>query len=139
MTTKILIADDDDSLRTFVAKVLEKEGYLVVQAVDGTDAWVKLQNDTYDLLLTDIVMPNMDGVELSTRAIVDNPNMKVMFMTGFTGMAGDLEEKTTVVAKPFHLKDIVLKVNNDTQGVTGSIPVSPTIFLNIIKALQKPA
>jgi len=112
MTTKILIADDDDSLRTFVAKVLEKEGYLVVQAVDGTDAWVKLQNDTYDLLLTDIVMPNMDGVELSTRAIVDNPNMKVMFMTGFTGMAGDLEEKTTVVAKPFHLKDIVLKVNN---------------------------
>lgn len=111
MTTKILLADDDDSLRTFVAKALIKEGYDVTEAVDGTDAWVKLQNDTYDLLLTDIVMPNMDGVELSTRAIVDNPNMKVMFMTGFTGMAGDLEDKTTVVSKPFHLNDIVKQVN----------------------------
>ena len=112
MTSKILLADDDDSLRTFVAKALINAGHDVTEAVDGTDAWVKLQNDTFDLLLTDIVMPNMDGVELTTRAIVDNPDMKVMFMTGFTGMAGDLEEKTAVVAKPFHLKDIVIQVNN---------------------------
>jgi len=112
MTSKILLADDDDSLRTFVAKALIKEGHEVTEALDGEDAWKKLQANEFDLLLTDIVMPNMDGVELSTKGIVANPNMKVMFMTGFTGMAGDLEDKTTVVAKPFHLNDIVVQVNN---------------------------
>lgn len=112
MTAKILLTDDDNSLRTFVAKALTNAGHDVTEAVDGEDAWEKLQADTYDLLLTDIVMPNMDGVELSTKAIVANPNMKVMFMTGFTGMAGDLENKTAVVAKPFHLNDIVVQVNN---------------------------
>jgi len=110
MNKKILIADDDDSLRHFVAESLRKEGFDVTEATDGSIAWQLLKNQPFDLLLTDIVMPNLDGVELSTKAIVNDPNIKIMFMTGFTGMASDLEAKTKVIAKPFHLKDIVTQV-----------------------------
>lgn len=110
MTHKILIADDDSSLRTFISAALSNEGFDVIEADDGEAAWNIIQNQNFDLLLTDIVMPNMDGVELSTKAIIHDPNMKIMFMTGFTGMQSELESKTTVIAKPFHLKDIVERV-----------------------------
>lgn len=112
----ILVVDDDDSLRTFTAKALEKEGFNVTQAIDGQQAWNMLQDNDYDLLLTDIVMPNMDGVELSTKAICHRPDLKIMFMTGFSGMASDLDSKTTVIAKPFHLKDIVVQVQKTLQN-----------------------
>ncbi len=116
MTHKILVVDDDDSLRAFLAKAIANEGYDVAEAPDGETAWDMVQANDYDLLLTDIVMPNMDGVELSTKAICHDPNMKIMFMTGFTGMASTLDDKTTVVAKPFHLKDIVNKVKDRLQN-----------------------
>lgn len=116
MTHKILIADDDASLRTFISAALRKDGHEVIEAEDGETAWNIIQNQKFELLLTDIVMPNMDGVELSTRAIVHDPNMKVMFMTGFTGMQSELESKTTVIAKPFHLNDIVKKVRDTLSG-----------------------
>lgn len=110
MTHKILIADDDSSLRTFISAALSNDGYDVIEAEDGSTAWNIIQNQKFDLLLTDIVMPHMDGVELSTKAIVHDPHMKIMFMTGFTGMGTEFESKTTVIAKPFHLNDIVKKV-----------------------------
>jgi two-component system cell cycle response regulator CpdR len=114
---KILVVDDDDSLRGFVAKALSKEGFDVIEAEDGSVAWDQLQSsDDIDLLLTDIVMPNMDGVELSTKAICANPDIKVMFMTGFTGMASQLDNKTTVIAKPFHLNDIVAQVQRTLEN-----------------------
>ena len=114
---KILVVDDDHSLRGFVAKALEKEGFNVIQAEDGAEAWSKLQSaDDIDLLLTDIVMPSMDGVELTTKAICANPDLKVMFMTGFTGMASKLDDKTTVIAKPFHLNDIVTQVRQTLEN-----------------------
>jgi len=112
MTHKILIVDDDPSLRGFTAKALTNEGMHVTEAEDGETAWDILKGEHFDLLLTDIVMPNMDGVELSTKAIMLKPELKIMFMTGFTGMVHQLDSKTTVIAKPFHLKDIVLKVQN---------------------------
>ena len=116
MTHKILVVDDDDSLRSFVAKAIANEGYDVAEAADGETAWDMVQANAYDLLLTDIVMPNMDGVELSTKAICHDPKIKIMFMTGFTGMATELDNKTTVVAKPFHLKDIVERVKERLQN-----------------------
>ena len=116
MTHKILVVDDDDSLRGFLAKAIANEGYDVTEATDGEIAWDILRNGAFDLLLTDIVMPNMDGVELSTKAIVHDPNIKIMFMTGFTGMASTLDKKTSVVAKPFHLKDVVQKIKDTLQN-----------------------
>lgn len=116
MTHKILLVDDDESLRGFVAKAIANEGFDVTEAEDGETAWDNLKANHYDLLLTDIVMPNMDGVELSTKAICHDPNLKIMFMTGFTGMASTLDDKTTVIAKPFHLKDIVAQIKTRLQN-----------------------
>jgi len=116
MTYKILVVDDDDSLRGFIARALAQENFDVTEAEDGEKAWDTLQNHHYDLMLTDIVMPNMDGVELSTKAICANPDLKIMFMTGFSGMASQFDDKTTVVHKPFHLKDIVTQVKSTLEN-----------------------
>jgi two-component system cell cycle response regulator CpdR len=64
---KILIAEDEDSLRRFVARALEMDGHETVQAGDGADALEQLQSDSFDLLLSDIRMPVMDGIALATQ------------------------------------------------------------------------
>ncbi len=68
--------------------------------------------DAFDLLLADIVMPGMDGIELSQRASKIRPGLKVMFITGFAGVVMDRaeREKRPVLSKPFHLKELVDQV-----------------------------
>jgi two-component system cell cycle response regulator CpdR len=65
---KILIAEDEDSLRRFVARALEMDGHQTVQAGDGAEALEQLQSDSFDLLLSDIRMPVMDGIALATES-----------------------------------------------------------------------
>lgn len=110
---KILIAEDDHSMCQFLAMALERAGHLVISAHDGLSALALLDGDI-DLLLTDIVMPGMDGIELSQIAQKKYPALKVMFITGFTAVAlQDKEEalrEKRVLAKPFHLNDLVSQV-----------------------------
>lgn len=114
--SKILIADDDNSLRTFLKGALQKHGHDVYDFPDGGLAWTEIQTHgyTYDLLLTDIVMPKMDGIELSRAAQKLFPDLKIMYMTGFSGMVqGDTKNADIkVINKPFHLRDIVKQVND---------------------------
>lgn len=111
----ILLAEDDTSLRGFVAAALEKAGHKVTSCGDGLEAVAALERQTYDLLLTDIVMPGMDGLELSARAGTVSPKTKVMFITGFAAMAlGDAapqNPKVRVISKPFHLGNLIAEVN----------------------------
>ena len=111
----ILLAEDDHAMRTFIKRALEKEGHRVDEAEDGETAFAFLQSgNTYDILLTDIVMPNMDGLELSSKAKKLFPAMPVMFITGFAGMAPHGDESDNgiqIISKPFHLKDIVESVH----------------------------
>ena len=83
----ILLAEDDESLRKFLAAALVKAGHTVTDFGDGSDAWECLQGFTFDLLLTDIVMPGMDGIELAKRAAERNGALKIMFITGFAAVA----------------------------------------------------
>ncbi len=110
---RILLAEDDTSLRGFVTGALEKAGHVVVPCVDGLEALEAHRKDPtlYDLLLTDIVMPGMDGIELSTIVKEIQPAIKIMFITGFAGMAVEDGANTPVVSKPFHLGDLVKAVN----------------------------
>ena len=62
---RILLAEDDDSMRAYLARALEKSGYEVVAVATGTQAVPHIESDRFDLLLTDIVMPEMDGIELA--------------------------------------------------------------------------
>jgi two-component system cell cycle response regulator CpdR len=111
---RILLAEDDDSLRSFLALNLGRAGHEVVAHGDGDDAWEALERSSFDLLLTDIVMPGIDGIELARRAAQLDPAMKIMFITGFAAVAlsqnSPAPREAKVLSKPFHLKDLVAEV-----------------------------
>jgi two-component system cell cycle response regulator CpdR len=110
---RILLAEDDEAMRTYLARALEQAGY-EIDAVDrGTDALPLLQARDYDLLLSDIVMPEMDGIELAQRCAEISPQTRVMFITGFAAVtlkASREAPRAKMLSKPFHLKDLVLEV-----------------------------
>ena len=111
---RILLAEDDMSMREYLARALERTGYSVTAVDRGTTALKLLQTDNFDLLLTDIVMPEMDGIELAQRAATLAPHMRVMFITGFAAVAlraGAVSPQAKVLSKPFHLRDLVLEVD----------------------------
>ncbi|MGE4431689.1 MAG: cell cycle two-component system response regulator CpdR [Sphingobium sp.] len=111
---RILLAEDDDAMRQYLARALERAGYDVVSVDRGTAALPLLETDRYDLLLTDIVMPEMDGIELAQHASRVAPDMRVMFITGFAAVtlkAGKAVPQAKVLSKPFHLRDLVLEVD----------------------------
>ncbi|MGH1349821.1 MAG: cell cycle two-component system response regulator CpdR [Methyloligellaceae bacterium] len=111
---RILLAEDDESMRRFLVKALERAGYEVVSFGNGVEAYRRLKEEPFTLLLTDIVMPEMDGIELARRAAELDPDLRIMFITGFAAVALNSEDKTTkdakVLSKPFHLKDLVDEV-----------------------------
>lgn len=114
---KILLAEDDDSMSRFLCAALERAGHTVIARGDGLSALETLEEEGagFDLLLTDIVMPGIDGVELSRRAVEKRPALKVMFITGFAAVAMGASQPspagpTTILSKPFHLNDLVVQV-----------------------------
>ena len=111
---RILLAEDDDSMRVYLARALERTGYGVTAVDRGTAALRVLERETFDLLLTDIVMPELDGIELAQRASAMHPSMRVMFITGFAAVTlqnGAMPPDAKVLSKPFHLRDLVLEVD----------------------------
>ena len=111
---KILLAEDDDDMRRFLVKALEGAGYDVVSFDNGQSAFDRLREEPFTLLLTDIVMPEMDGIELARKATEIDPDIKVMFITGFAAVAlnpeGDAPKNAKVLSKPFHLRELVQQV-----------------------------
>jgi two-component system cell cycle response regulator CpdR len=111
----ILLAEDDESLRRFLAAALAKAGHTVTDFGDGEAAFECIKNvAAFDLLLTDIVMPGMDGIELAKRAAEINAALKIMFITGFAAVAlhpsSNAPKQAKVLSKPFHLREIVQEV-----------------------------
>lgn len=110
---RILLAEDEDAMRTYLARALENAGYGVISVDRGTSAIPLLENEHFDLLLSDIVMPEMDGIELAQRCAEIAPRTKVMFITGFAAVslrASREQPHAKVLSKPFHLRDLVLEV-----------------------------
>lgn len=112
---RILLAEDDDSMRGFLEKALAKAGYDVVSSANGEEAYERLKREPFTLLLTDIVMPRMDGIELARRASEIDPDLKIMFITGFAAVVLNSDnpppKDARVLSKPFHLKDLVKEVD----------------------------
>ncbi|PPQ27701.1 response regulator [Rhodoblastus sphagnicola] len=111
---KILLAEDDSDMRRFLVKALQNAGYTVVSFDNGLSAYNRLREEPFELLLTDIVMPEMDGIELARRATELDPDIKVMFITGFAAVAlnpdNQAPRQAKILSKPFHLKDLVNEV-----------------------------
>lgn len=117
--TRILLAEDDDSMRGFLTRALEKAGYEVTACADGDEALTHLDK-TWDLLLTDIVMPGADGIEVARQAAARQPGMRIMFITGFAAVALSAKETAPegakVLSKPIHLREIVAEVERMCQA-----------------------
>ncbi|MBI5013318.1 MULTISPECIES: cell cycle two-component system response regulator CpdR [Methylocystis] len=114
-TARILLAEDDNDMRRFLVKALQQAGFSVTSFDNGLSAYDQLRVEPFELLLTDIVMPEMDGIELARRATELDPDIKVMFITGFAAVAlnpdSQAPRQAKILSKPFHLRDLVTEVH----------------------------
>jgi len=113
---KLLIVEDDESVRTLAARALERDGHHVTIATDGAQGLdtIRQARGSYDLVVSDIRMPEMDGIEMATAAAREFPTMKIMLMTGYADQRERAEELNgiilDVVQKPFTLAEIRARV-----------------------------
>ncbi|MBI5140724.1 MAG: response regulator [Nitrospirae bacterium] len=111
----ILVVDDDNSLAAMLKKVFEMNGWRCETADCGKSALGRLAINQYELMLTDIVMPGMDGFELVEKAKQIHPDMMVIMMTGFSEF--DSYDKAIAsgaadfVKKPFQLKELLVRID----------------------------
>jgi len=115
---RILIAEDDESVGALVARALSQEGHEITPAADGAEALDRLvqAQGRFDLLLTDIKMPVMDGIALALATARDHPEIVIMLMTGYA----DQRERAhgldalihDVLTKPFTLHDLKVSVRS---------------------------
>jgi two-component system, cell cycle response regulator CpdR len=108
---RVLVVDDEAPVREFVARALTHAGFDAEQADDGLTALDLLGHQRFDLVITDIVMPGMDGIALSLKLTKEQPDLRILLMTGYAaekqrayGLESLIHE---VISKPFTLKQIV--------------------------------
>lgn len=108
---RILLAEDDDQLRVFLSRGLQRAGHIVESIGDGAAALTLAEKNNFDLLLADVVMPGLDGIELARKVSQQQPGIRVMFITGFAAVAmreeGLSKNRPRVLAKPFHLRHLI--------------------------------
>ena len=112
---RILLAEDDDQMRAFLARGLRRAGHAVEAVGDGETAIERSRHAEYDLLLADVVMPGIDGIELARRMGASQPGIRIMFITGFAAVAmqddGLARHRPRVLAKPFHLRHLIAEID----------------------------
>jgi CheY-like chemotaxis protein len=119
----ILVAEDDGAVREFIARALRRDGHEVETVTDGQQALSALQARRFDMLLTDIVMPELDGITLALKVSSDFPDMPILLMTGYAAeqqRAHNLDALINdVISKPFTLEDICAMVNRTLGPAAG--------------------
>ena len=114
----ILLVEDEDMLRGLIRELLEIKGYLVLEASQGVEALelFKKSTEPIDLVLTDVVMPHMSGSELIERLRREQPALRVIFMSGYTGANNAAIHKSlempgvAFLQKPFRLNALISQV-----------------------------
>ena len=139
----ILLVEDEDAVRSFAARALKLRGYTVIEAASGDAALeiVRRYPDVIHLLITDVVMPNMDGPTLVRQAIRMQPEMRVIYMSGYAEdvfrRGGERTEEVHFLPKPFGLKQLVAKVK---EVLSGAPPVrQPPIQVQAVAAVLSDA
>jgi PAS domain S-box-containing protein len=131
-TETILLVEDEANLRYLARQYLEKQGYKVIEAADGAVAMqiAVAHEKVIHLLLTDVIMPGMNGRELAQRISEIRPNVKILYMSGYTenviGHNGMLDAGIRLLQKPFNLRDLKSKV----REVLDATPTSPEVVMH---------
>lgn len=116
VAARVLVAEDNPAVREFVSRSIGSMGCKVATAADGQDALDKLAAETFDVLVTDIVMPNVDGIALAMKAVRDYPGLRVVMISGYAQermRAHNLDALVhKIIAKPFSLEEICEAVKN---------------------------
>jgi two-component system cell cycle response regulator CpdR len=115
---RILLAEGDASMRAHLARLLDRSGYGVSAVESGAHALDILRAETFDLLLAEMVMPGCDGIELAQRAAALNPDLRVIFITGFAAVTLEnraAPDESRILSKPFHLRELVTQVDRMFQ------------------------
>jgi PAS domain S-box-containing protein len=140
-TETILLVEDEANLRYLARQFLEKQGYRVIDAADGAVA-VQIavaHEGVIHLLLTDVIMPGMNGRELAQRISEIRPNVKVLYMSGYTenviGRNGTLDAGVRLLQKPFTLRDLKSKV----REALDSTPFPPEVAMSVHTAHARSA
>ena len=140
-TETILLVEDEANLRYLARQYLEKQGYKVIEAADGAVAMqiAVAHEAVIHLLLTDVIMPGMNGRELAQRISQIRPNVKVLYMSGYTenviGHNGTLEAGVLLLQKPFNLRDLKSKV----REVLDATPIPREVVMSMQSAEPQPA
>ena len=135
-TETILLVEDEANLRYLARQYLEKQGYKVIEAADGAVAMqIAVAHEAMiHLLLTDVIMPGMNGRELAQRISEIRPNVKILYMSGYTenviGHDGTLDAGIRLLQKPFNLRDLKSKV----REVLDAVPTSPEVNMSMQSA-----
>jgi two-component system cell cycle response regulator CpdR len=112
---RILIAEHNETTKGYLHAALKKAGNQVDIVDNCLDAWRLSAVEPYDILMIDVVMPGIDSFVLAQRALQENPDVQVIFITGFAGVAMDTYATPSyapapLTSQPFHLRDIVSRV-----------------------------
>jgi PAS domain S-box-containing protein len=119
----ILIVEDEDGVRKLTRKILSRQGYKILEASGGGDALLLCEqcNEPIHLLLSDVVMPGINGPELARRIKTLSPDVKVLFMSGYADQAifqsGILDEKACFIQKPFSARNLVEKIQEVIRNI----------------------
>jgi PAS domain S-box-containing protein len=140
-TETILLVEDEANLRYLARQYLEKQGYRVIEAADGAVAMqiAVAHEGIIHLLLTDVIMPGMNGRELAQRISEIRPNVKVLYMSGYTenvvGHNGMLDAGVRLLQKPFNLRDL----KSIVREVLDATPTPPEVAMHVQSVSPRPA
>ncbi len=113
---RILVAEDNPAVREFIVRALQSQGLTVVAVADGQQALDVLTGESFSALVTDIVMPNVDGIALALKATQDYPDLKIVMISGYAQermRAHNLDALVhRIIAKPFSLEEICEAVDD---------------------------
>lgn len=121
----ILVAEDNPSVREFIVRALSGVGYKITQVSDGQEALDILSRESFSVLVTDIVMPNVDGIALALKAVRLFPELRIVMISGYAQermRAHNLEVLVhRVIAKPFSVEDICAAVKDALALPPGTV------------------
>jgi CheY-like chemotaxis protein len=115
MPGRVLVVDDEESIRTLIQRLLSKNGFAVETAPDGERAIERIANEHFDAVVLDLMMPRLDGFSVLRHLIATNPGLvpKTVVATAFPVDAtrAQLEEVCRVIIKPFDAAELIEAVN----------------------------